>query len=261
MIPLHDDNPTTKAPVVTWALIAICTVVFVMQGSGREQLDALTAHFAMVPARVSGALDVVLPLGYGRGIRLPAAAVPEYATLLTCTFLHGSWLHLIGNMWILYVFGDNVEERFGRVRYLLFYLGAGVLASATHLWSQPESPMPTVGASGAIAGVMGAYLLLYPKARVLTLVPLGFLLQTFVLPAWVFLGFWFVMQLFEGLLLLGRDAVGGVAWWAHVGGFVGGVGIAAVLQRGQWLRPRPQRIALTSRRFGASRYERRGPYR
>lgn len=262
MIPLRDDNPTTKPPVVTWALIATCTVVFLLQGAGTEQLDAITAQFAMVPARVFGASDVVLQLGYGRGLRLPPAAVPEYATLLTCTFLHGSWLHLLGNMWILYIFGDNVEERFGRARYLAFYLAAGVLASATHLVSQPDSPMPTVGASGAIAGVMGAYLLLYPKARVLTLVPLGFLLQLLVLPAWVFLGLWFVLQLFSGLLLLGREAVGGVAWWAHIGGFVAGIALAAVLQRGQRLRPRPQVIVLQRGRLGGGDrgYGRRGPF-
>lgn len=256
MIPLRDDNPTTQVPVVTLALIAACTGVFLLQGAGQEVLDDVTARFSMVPARVFGE-DAVLELstGYGRSssVRLPPAAVNEWLTLLTCTFLHGSWLHLIGNVWILWIFGDNVEERFGRVKYLLFYLLCGVLASATHLFTDPRSPVPTVGASGAIAGVMGAYIVLYPHARVHALLPIGFFLQFVVVPAWVFLGIWFALQVIPGLATLGAEAVGGVAWWAHIGGFVAGA-VAALLMRVLGaLRPQPQVIQLRAGRFGSRR--------
>jgi membrane associated rhomboid family serine protease len=253
VIPLRDDNPTTSPPIVTLALIAACTAVFLAQGHGDEVIDKVTARFAMVPARVFGGdVTLTVPISAYRAIevRLPPAAVPEWGTLLTCTFLHGSWLHLIGNMWVLWIFGDNVEERFGKLRYLLFYLLSGVLASATHLLLQPSSQVPTVGASGAIAGVMGAYLLLYPHARVLTLIPLGFILQMVVVPAWVFLGLWFLLQVFG---TLGGDGVGGVAWWAHIGGFVAGLVFAALLRNHHRLRGKPQVITLTARRLGGPR--------
>jgi membrane associated rhomboid family serine protease len=254
VIPLRDDNPTTRPPFVTWAVIAACTGIFLLQGAGRELLDDVTAGFSMVPARVLGDGPVTLPVATHGGrevvLRLPDAAVPEWLTLLTCTFLHGSWLHLIGNMWILWIFGDNVEERFGHVRYLIFYVGSGVVASATHLLTQPDSPVPTVGASGAIAGVMGAYLLLYPHAKVLTLIPLGFILQMAVLPASLFLGLWFALQVVQGLVTLGVDAVGGVAWWAHIGGFVAGVLVAVVLRHRHRLAPAPRPVHLSTRRLG-----------
>ena len=253
MIPLRDDNPTSTKPVVTFVLIAVCVGVYLLQSSGKGAIDGVTSGLSMVPARVSGESDVVLsmPLGMGRSasVELQPAWVPEWLTLLTCTFVHGSWLHLLGNLWILWIFGDNVEERFGRVRYLALYLGSGVLASLAHWLSDPDSAVPTVGASGAIAGVMGAYLLLYPHARVLTLIPLGFLLQTAVLPAWVFLGLWFVLQTVQGLMALGMDAVGGVAWWAHIGGFVAGVAFAAMLRTLHRLRPAPRVIALQGGRY------------
>ena len=253
MIPLRDDNPTTRTPVVTLAVIAACSAMFLWQGAGSSALDEVTARLAMVPARVSGEEDVVLRLSHGVSrniaVELPPAWVPEWLTMLTCTFLHGSWLHLLGNLWILWIFGDNVEERFGRLRYLALYLGCGVLASVTHYFSEPHSPVPTVGASGAIAGVMGAYLLLYPHARVLTLIPLGILLHTAVVPAWVFLGLWFALQLLQGLVTLGGEAVGGVAWWAHIGGFVAGIVFAAVLRRQDRLRPAPRVVALQGGRY------------
>lgn len=248
MIPLRDDNPTTTTPVVTLVLIGLCVGAFAMQGYGREALDPWTEHLAMVPARVGGAEDVVLRIGRSR-FEFGPAWVPEWLTLLTCIFLHGSWLHLLGNLWILWIFGDNVEERFGRFRFLLLYLGSGVLASLTHYLSEPSSTIPTVGASGAIAGVMGAYLVLYPHARVLTLIPLGFLLQTVVLPAYVFLGLWFLLQVVQGLVSLGASAAGGVAWWAHVGGFVAGLGAAAFLKGRDRLRRAPQVLVLRGGRY------------
>ena len=256
MIPLRDDNPTTTRPVVTIALIALCVIAFLFQGAARETLDDVTAHLSMVPARVSGEEDVILRVPYSRGraarIELPDAWVPEWLTMLTCIFLHGGWLLLLGNVWILWIFGDNVEERFGRMRYLLLYLGTGGLASLTHFLSEPHSTLPTVGASGAIAGVMGAYLLLYPQARVLTLIPLGFLMHLTVVPAWVFLGIWFALQVVQGLFTLGVDGMGGVAWWAHIGGFVAGIAFAALLRRRDRLQPPPRVLALRGGRYRGS---------
>ena len=266
MIPLRDDNPTTRTPVVTWSLIAACVLVFLLQngtlGGGEQDI---TFGYALIPERVFAPdhrVVVEVPTETGRIERvtvgpsalaqwLPGRAA-EWLTLLTCVFLHGGWLHLLGNVWVLFIFGDNVEDRFGRLVYLVFYLVCGVGASAAHLLSAPDSALPTVGASGAIAGVMGAYFLLHPNARVLTLIPLGFFLYTTVLPAWVFLGFWFAIQFLSGVVDTG--AVGGVAWWAHVGGFALGLAVTAVLRVLGLLRPPAQALQLR-----AYRARRRGP--
>src|SRR5262249_38276371 len=158
----------------------------------------------------------------------PGAAVSETRSIFVSMFLHGGWMHLLGNMLYLWIFGDNIEDRLGRIKYLLFYLLCGVPATLGHGLSGRNSGVPSVGASGAIAGVLGAYLLTFPQARVLTLVPLGFYTQIRELPAIMVLGFWFVLQFFSGIMSLGARNVGGVAWWAHIGGCVGGRG---VLQR------------------------------
>ncbi len=156
---------------------------------------------------------------------MPKAPLSDWATLITCMFLHGGLMHFAGNMWFLHIFGDNVEDRFGHLLYTLMYLCAGVIAGLTHLISDPASTIPTIGASGAIAGVMGAYILLYPRSVVETLIPLPIIFTTISVPAPIFLGIWFAMQVFQGA---NSDASGGgVAWWAHVGGFLAGL-IAAV---------------------------------
>ncbi|TWT87841.1 rhomboid family intramembrane serine protease [Neorhodopirellula pilleata] len=159
---------------------------------------------------------------------LGPSAVPPWMTLVTCMFLHGGWMHFLGNMWFLYIFGDNVEDRLGHFGYVLLYLGTGVMAGLAHYISQTDSPVPTLGASGAIAGVMGAYAFLYPHARVLAVLPLFVIFTTFVVPAPVFLGLWFAIQVFSGIGSLGAGVGGGVAWWAHAGGFAAGI-IAAVI--------------------------------
>jgi membrane associated rhomboid family serine protease len=166
---------------------------------------------------------------------------------LTCTFLHGGLLHFAGNMLFLWIFGDNVEDRFGRVRFLLFYLACGVAASAAHLLAAPNSPVPTVGASGAIAGVMGAYLLLYPRARVEMLVVFGPFLDFVVLPAPFFLVYWFALQLAGSAFASATG--GGVAWWAHIGGFIAGAAVAGSLRAAGRLRPEPPHVALVRRRL------------
>src|SRR5690242_20008758 len=197
MIPLRDDNPSQTEPVVTRALIGLNVAAFLLELSTGPNFPRFVAGWGIVPGRLTAAIGGHGSLGL------------ELATVLTSMFLHGGWVHLIGNMWYLWIFGDNIEDRLGHLRYLLFYLAAGVVSAAVQVISSPDSPVPTVGASGAIAGVLGAYAMAYPRARVVTLVPLIFIFQVIALPALVVLGLWFVMQLFSGTLSLGVGATGG----------------------------------------------------
>lgn len=212
MIPLRDDNVVLRTPVVTYALLGACVLTFLWQvAQGGAGAQATVYALGFIPA-------VVL-----KGAHLPPelALVPPYATLLTSMFLHGGWLHLAGNMLYLWIFADNVEDRLGRMRFLVFYLLSGVIAALAQGIPDPESTIPMVGASGAISGVLGAYLRLYPRAHVLVLVPLGFLSQVVRLPATLVLGLWFGLQLLSSLAVAGGG--GGVAFRAHVGGFIAGV--------------------------------------
>lgn len=236
--------------MVNYALLALTTAIFALQLLAGEDGGGLVEGYAMYPARVfkpEGRIVVpqeVLvetPLGRQRlklELEVPLATIPPWLTLLTCIFLHGGWLHFLGNMWILYIFGDNVEDRFGHLGYLIFYLLGGVAASLTHLFTNSDSPVPTLGASGAIAGVMGAYLRLYPRARVHTLIPVLFFYHLVDLPAPIFLGVWFLLQLFQGTLAIGSTQGGGVAWWAHIGGFAAGFVVASFLAGRRVSRPR-----------------------
>jgi membrane associated rhomboid family serine protease len=218
VIPLRDDNPTRSTPVVTFLLIAINVVVFLLQQVGGVQF---TNYLALFPAELTRGVDLVYPGGQ------PVNLEPAWLTIFTSMFLHGSWLHLGGNMLYLWIFGNNVEDAIGKVRYLLFYLVGGALAAGTHILFSAGSRIPTVGASGAIAAVLGGYIVLFPHARVTTLVPIFFFLQVVELPASVVLGFWFLLQLFNGLMGLGSQIgrgaeAGGVAFMAHIGGFIAG---------------------------------------
>jgi hypothetical protein len=257
VIPLRDSIPASRPPVVTWLLIGSCSLVFLAQLADRD--GALFEQFGMVPARVLDPAgqhfvdDLVGQRIYRHELR--PAAVPDWLTLVTCTFLHGGWLHFLGNMLFLWIFGDNVEDRFGRLPFLLFYLGSGVAASAAHLATAGSSTVPTIGASGAIAGVMGAYMLLYPRSRVQMLVIWGFFVDFVVLPAPFFLGYWFLLQLLQGSLSLGHVG-GGVAWWAHIGGFVIGAAVAGVLKVTEHLRPEPRGVVLVRRRVGHPPWQR-----
>ncbi len=265
MIPLKDDVPSRSTPFVNYAVIAICAVVFFAQLGEDPSGASLVERYGMIPARVLDSerpieiRDVVaVPTRFGvqlREVSRPAAppAVPGWLTLLTCIFLHGGWMHFLGNMWFLWIFGDNVEDRFGHVGYVVFYVGCGLLASLTHLVTGPGSEVPTIGASGAIAGVMGAYFLLYPRATVLTLVPIFVIIQILVIPAPIFLGIWFLMQLFQGTFSLGAES-GGVAWWAHIGGFAAGFGAAWLLRRQHHLNPPPVIVRAPPRPFGHYRW-------
>ncbi len=220
MFPYRDDNPSILTPVVTVALIAANLAVWVVvQGFGMpERLAASVCELGLVPGDLMG----LLPVGYAFPVADGMSCVVEpgrpWRTLLTSMFLHGGWLHLLGNCWFLWVFGNNVEDAMGHRRFLVFYLLTGLAAAAAQIAVGPESAIPMVGASGAISGVMGAYIVLYPRVRVHTLVPLLIIFFRVTLPAWVMLGLWFVMQVVNAQF----DQVGGVAVWAHIGGFVAG---------------------------------------
>ncbi len=213
MIPIRDQIPVQRTPYVTYALIAVNVVVFLLQtftGAGQE---ALVNELALIPAEVTSGLD----LG-------------DIADIFTSMFMHAGLLHLGGNMLYLWIFGDNVEDSMGPGKYLGFYLLGGIVASLAHILTNPNSQIPTVGASGAIAAVLGAYLILFPQSRVLTIIPLGFFMRMTMVPAIVVLGLWFLLQLFSGVMSLGGpDDVGGVAFWAHIGGFVTGLVLAKLL--------------------------------
>ncbi|MCA9047763.1 MAG: rhomboid family intramembrane serine protease [Planctomycetaceae bacterium] len=254
MFPLRDDIQSRHTPVVNYTLIALCVAAFVAQMSDPS---GLVDQFGMIPARISHpgkdvvieSRDVVLtPFGpQERVVQKPLghSRFHPVTTLLSCIFLHGSVMHLLGNMWFLWVFGDNVEDRMGSSGYLLFYLGSGIAASLTHYAFQPQSVVPTIGASGAVAGVMGAYMWLYPHARVLTVIPIFFILQTIIVPAPVFLGIWFVLQLVQGTYSMGAAEAAGVAWWAHAGGFAFGFAVAWMLGS---RRPTQPRVYVVPRR-------------
>lgn len=216
MIPLRDQNPSGSTPVVTRALIALNVAVFLYELLLGSDLRRFMMDFAFIPRRLTAAL-------VSGEEPLPGPAF----TLLSSMFLHGGWAHLVGNMWYLWIFGDNVEHRLGRARFLVFYLVAGVGASLTHYAMHVDSALPTVGASGAIAATLGAYVVAYPSARIVTLVPLFPFFQIMALPAGLVLGLWFVFQFFSGVLALAwSPGGGGVAWGAHIGGFV--IGLAAM---------------------------------
>lgn len=215
MIPIRDTIPSRNPPVVTWSLIAINVVVFFHEISlSPGELEHFFYRFGLVPARYSHP-DWAQWLGF---------RADDYWPFLTSMFLHGGWAHIIGNMWTLWIFGDNVEDRLGRTRFLAFYVITGLAAGLTHWFTNVDSTIPTVGASGAIAGVLGAYFVLFPHSRIIVLFPVLFLPLFFELPAGVYLLFWFLSQVFSGTFAgLTSEDVGGVAWWAHVGGFAAGL--------------------------------------
>lgn len=247
MFPLWDDIPAQRAPLLNYAIIAVCVLAFLIQ-VGQDDETTVRA-FGMIPLRLTHPEQQTARLiGHDEAGRLVqqdvdlSSPIAPWTTLLTSMFLHAGWMHLIGNMWFLFIFGDNVEDRFGHVRYLLVYLLSGIAAGLVHVVSAPNSVVPTIGASGAIAGVMGSYLLLYPRARVMALIPLGLFTRVMPVPAVFFLGFWFLIQLVFGLFE--HPGMGGVAWWAHVGGFATGTGITLLARRAGWLQPPPQPLLV-----------------
>lgn len=263
-LPLYDDNPTTRTPFVTYGLIGLCIAVFLWQLG--QSGNAVAYSYGMIPAVLFGAAQLPHQL----------AAVPPWATIFTSMFLHSGWLHIGGNMLFLWIFGNNIEDVLGHVRYLLLYLLSGVAAAMGQALSDPGSTIPMLGASGAIAGVLGAYLLLYPYANVHVLVVIIILLRIITVPAWIMLGLWFAVQFLSGLLAAGGPA-GGVAFWAHVGGFLTGVVLLLAMRPrglGLWQPPRSAMfVAAPPSRFvgrrtfhgsvpdaGPPRFRRRGPW-
>jgi len=224
MIPLKDMTPRRSAPVVTLLIIAANVAVFAYQLSLPENAaDAFVNRYALVPSHVSLALA-------GRHYTLGEALLP----LFTCMFLHGGFLHILGNMWFLWIFGGNVEDRLGSPLYLLFYLVCGIGSGVTQMLFSWGSKIPSLGASGAISGVLGAYIAFFPGSRILTLVPLFIFWFTAQIPAFVFIGLWFLIQFMSGVGSLGLPSsanMGGVAWWAHIGGFLMGLFLAKGIGR------------------------------
>jgi membrane associated rhomboid family serine protease len=223
MLPIRDDNPTYLTPVVTVGLILVNVAAWVLvQGMGTEpSLSRSVCTLGLIPGEVLGLAPTGASVPLAPGIRCVLGPRASWHTLVTSMFLHGGWLHLIGNLWFLWVFGNNVEDSMGHVRFAGFYVLTGLAAAATQVAMQPASVIPMVGASGAISGVMGAYIVLYPRVRVHLLIFLGFFITTIAVPAWFMLGYWLLLQLLGGLPTLGREA-GGVAFWAHAGGFAAG---------------------------------------
>jgi membrane associated rhomboid family serine protease len=226
VFPLSDDNPTRITPYVTYGLIAANVLVFLYELSlTPQQLESFFYTWAVVPRQLTESFS---------GAPVNAGGLPESITLITSQFLHGGFLHIIGNMLFLWIFGNNVEDQLGHVKFLLFYLGCGVLAALSQWFFSSGSAVPSLGASGAIAGVMGAYILRFPKASILTLIPLGFFFWTFRIPAVAYLGIWFLQQALYGIASLqaktniGMEG-GGVAYWAHAGGFVFGAILGPLL--------------------------------
>jgi membrane associated rhomboid family serine protease len=236
MIPIRDKNPSGVVPIVVYGLLAANVAAFLYElALPEEELKNAVMRFGIVPANVTAALK-------GDAKLLHSLLIPA----VTSMFLHGGWLHLIGNMWYLFIFGDNVEGRLGHVTFLAFYVLCGFFASAAQCALDPSSTVPAVGASGALAGVLGAYLACWPRARVVTLVPLLYIITFVDLPAVFVLGFWFVIQLLEGVGSIGAAyASGGIAYWAHIGGFVSGLLLVRLL---------PARLPPEGRRSRTPRY-------
>ena len=232
MIPYHDENETQRTPYVTLALIALCVLAWVfVQGAGSAlALATSVCELGLIPGELTLALQPGTPFPMGERLVCLTDPGRQTGNVVTSMFLHGSWMHLIGNMWFLWLFGNNIEDSMTRPRFVAFYLLSGLTAALAQVAANPASAIPMVGASGAISGVMGAYLVLFPRVRVYTMVPLGFLLHSMALPAWVMLIYWSGLQLVGGFTSIGSDE-GGVAFWAHLGGFVAGVVLVKLFER------------------------------
>lgn len=252
MFPLSDENPTVRTPITTYLLIATILAVWVFyQGAGFDAqiLAASVCNLGMVPGEITkqAALGTGVPIGPGMECIVDAEPVNVF-TPITSMFLHGGWGHLLGNLLFFWVFGNNIEDSMGRVRFLVFYLICGLIAAASHVLLDPTSPVPTVGASGAISGVLGAYLILYPHVRVRMLFWFLLFIRVFRVPAWAVLLWWFFWQVVAGLpqlMTIDREVSGGVAVWAHIGGFVAGVVLVKLFVNSELHR---RRLAMTDAR-------------
>ena len=224
MFPYHDENETRRPPFITIAIIGLNVAVWLLvQGAGTTlPLVESVCNLGLIPGELTGRVPPGAAFPMGEGVVCLTDPGMQISHLVTSMFLHGSWMHLLGNMWFLWLFGNNIEDSMTRPRFVLFYLLCGLAAATLQVLVNPDSLVPMVGASGAISGIMGAYLVLFPHVRVFAMVPIGFFLQSMALPAWVMLIYWALLQFLSGVTTVGAEG-GGVAFWAHIGGFVAGV--------------------------------------
>jgi len=255
MFPYRDENETIRTAYATYVVIALNVGAWLLvQGGGQHlPLARSVCELGLIPGELTSSLRPGTAFPMGEGLVCLTDPGRQTTHVLTSMFLHGSWMHLLGNMWFLWLFGNNVEAAMGHFRFVGFYLLTGVAAALTQVVLNPASGVPMVGASGAISGVMGAYVVLYPRVRVFVLVPLGFFITSMAWPAWVMLGYWLLLQFLSGLTALGQEG-GGVAFWAHFGGFVAGVVLIKIFARADYIAEhkarhwRPQRVGLRSSR-------------
>jgi membrane associated rhomboid family serine protease len=233
VFPYHDENETQRPAYVTLTLVALNVGMWILvQGAGSTvPLASSVCNLGLIPGELTMSLPPGARFPMGDGLVCATDAGPQVTNLFTSMFLHGSWMHLLGNMWFLWLFGNNIEDSMTRPRFVAFYLLTGLGAALAQVFADPSSAVPMVGASGAISGVMGAYLVLFPRVRVFTMVPLGFFLTSIALPAWAMLLYWAFLQFVGGIASGLAEATGGVAFWAHLGGFVAGVVLVKVFER------------------------------
>jgi rhomboid family protein len=235
VFPYHDENATQRTPVITLVIIAVNVLVWVLiEGAGSAlPLARAVCDLGLIPGELTGLLPPGTRFPIGEGLVCLTDPGRQVSHIFTSMFLHGSWMHLLGNMWFLWIFGNNIEDSMGHARYVVFYLLSGVAAAALQIAINPASNIPMVGASGAISGVMGAYLVLYPRVRVWTLIFLGFFVTSVALPAWTMLLYWMALQFLSGVVGLFGEQQGGVAVWAHIGGFLAGALLIRLFARSE----------------------------
>lgn len=233
MFPYHDENQTQRTPIVTFLLIGGSVASWLgLQGAGAElPLARSVCELGLIPGELTASVAPGTPFPMGDNLVCLTDPGLQLGNVITSMFMHGGWMHLLGNMWFLWLFGNNIEDSMTRPRYVAFYLLTGIAAALAQVMADPSSAVPMVGASGAISGVMGAYLVLFPRIRVFTIVPLGFFITQMALPAWVMLIYWAFLQVAGGLTSIVDKEGGGVAFWAHLGGFVAGVVLVKLFER------------------------------
>jgi membrane associated rhomboid family serine protease len=241
LFPYHDENKTRRTAYITLLIIGLCVFAWLfVQGAGSSRMLAESVcNLGLIPGELTATRPAGVGFPMGEGLVCLTDEGRQWGNVFTSMFLHGSWMHLLGNMWFLWLFGNNIEDSMTRPRFIVFYLLCGLSAAFLQVLAEPRSVIPMVGASGAISGVMGAYLILYPRVRVYTFVTLGFFFTSLALPAWVMLLYWAFLQVAGGFTRIGGQ--GGVAYWAHIGGFVAGVVLVKIFAK-------PYHIAAHSRR-------------
>jgi rhomboid family protein len=236
MFPYRDENETQRMPFVTGVIIALNMLAWILvQGAGSSlALAKSVCELGLIPGELTLSLPPGTAFPMGEGIACATDPGRQLSNVITSMFLHGSWMHILGNMWFLWIFGNNIEDSMGHGRFIAFYLICGLAAAMGQVLASPNSPIPMVGASGAISGVMGAYLLLFPRVKVYAIIPLGFIFTSVGMPAWVMLGYWFVIQIISGVVSIGGEG-GGVAFWAHAGGFIAGLVLIKLFIRAEYV--------------------------